>query len=306
MKYKSLFNVIFIAFALLVIGASYRHNEMVQSNEKEKLDQLASNENAEIVTAMNNNTNEESGIGIIPGSSNSLENNTDNMPEYAKKYPDMYVTSAIADNLEDGKKIAYLTFDDGPSYVTKEILDTLDQNDIKATFFILGSTMTEEGEEYLKRMVEEGHAVGIHTFSHRNNIYDSVDSYLDDFYKAFEQIYDITGVKPTIFRFPYGSINSYNKKIKYELISEMERRGFTYYDWNVCANDSIGNPTEHSILSNVLKGLKKYCKPVILLHDASINEKTAKILPRIIDKIKEAGFEFDTVDKRTPCQFFYK
>ncbi|MBO5198529.1 MAG: polysaccharide deacetylase [Lachnospiraceae bacterium] len=255
---------------------------------------------------------------------------------YTEWYPDMYVSKEVVDskaNPEEGDrpdegadgsaaekyagsgeeengtgntggKIAYLTFDDGPSCVTGEILDTLAQENIKATFFILGSTMDEEGEEMLKRMAQEGHTIGIHTYSHEyEEIYQSVESFLADFHKVYEQVVELTGVKPTLFRFPWGSYNEYCKGIKEELIKEMERRGFTYYDWNVSAEDSVGTPTEQSIIKNIKKDYTKYNQPVILMHDSMNNQLTARMLPNIIQMIRESGYGFDTLDHREPCQF---
>lgn len=227
-------------------------------------------------------------------------------PEYTQLYQDMYATEITPMLPESNKKIAYLTFDDGPSFVTTQILDILDERGIKATFFILGSTITDEGEECLKRMVEDGHTIGIHTYSHKQKvIYSSVESYLEDFYQVYQQVYDITGQKVNIFRFPWGSYNSYSKKIKDDLIKEMERRGFTYYDWNVSAEDSVGKPTAYSIKHNILKDIERYQSPVILMHDASVNKLTARTLPDILDAITELGYEFGTLDDREPCQFFY-
>lgn len=224
--------------------------------------------------------------------------------KYMDLYPDMYVEGVKPIILLEEKKMAYLTFDDGPSYNTTQILKVLKQYDVKATFFILGSTITEEGKECLKTMAEEGHAIGIHTFSHKSeNIYSSVEAFLEDFNLAYQLIYDTTGVKPNIFRFPWGSVNSYNKKIRNELIEEMERRGFTYYDWNVDSKDSVGNPDEYKITRNIVKDLDKYNNPIILLHDASVNKRTVKTLPLIIEKLKEQGFDFDTLDHREPFQF---
>jgi len=224
--------------------------------------------------------------------------------KYMDLYPDMYVEGVKPIILLEEKKMAYLTFDDGPSYNTTQILKVLKQYDVKATFFILGSTITEEGKECLKTMAEEGHAIGIHTYSHKSeNIYSSVEAFLEDFNLAYQLIYDTTGVKPNIFRFPWGSVNSYNKKIRNELIEEMERRGFTYYDWNVDSKDSVGNPDEYKITRNIVKDLDKYNNPIILLHDASVNKRTVKTLPLIIEKLKEQGFDFDTLDHREPFQF---
>lgn len=228
------------------------------------------------------------------------------LPSYTKLYPELYVEKLNPEATDKTKKIAYLTFDDGPSKNTTKILEILKEKNAVATFFVLGCTITEDGEEALKEMVEMGCAIGIHTYSHeRKKIYSSVESYLEDFNKVYTQVYDITGERPQIFRFPWGSYNCYSKGIKKDLVTEMERRGFTYYDWNVSAEDSVGNPTEASIMRNILKDVKKYSAPVILMHDASVNKKTVEILPKVIDKLIELGYEFGTLEHREPCQFCY-
>lgn len=201
-------------------------------------------------------------------------------------------------------KVAYLTFDDGPSKVTGKILDVLKEEDIKATFFILGTEMNEEKIEYLKRMHEEGHTIGIHTYSHNyKEIYQSVEAYVEDFYKVYDFLEDTLGIQIEIFRFPWGSVNQYNKKIRNELIQEMEAKGFRFYDWNVSGEDSTGNPSGATIKKNTLKNLEKYQSPVILLHDSSINENTSLVLSEIIKEIKAKGYRFDTVEKKEPLHF---
>ncbi len=223
---------------------------------------------------------------------------------YMAMYPDMYVESIKPVIHLEEKKTAYLSFDDGPSSTTSDILDILEEYDVKATFFILGCTMTEEGKECMKAMVKQGHAIGIHTYSHnRKKIYSSVEAFLDDFYQDYQLIYEITGVKVNIFRFPWGSSNTYNKGVMKELIAEMERRGFTYYDWNVSAEDSIGTPTKYKIKRNIMKDLVRFNDPIILMHDASVNKVTAKTLPDVIELIIENGYGFDTLNNRKPYQF---
>lgn len=231
---------------------------------------------------------------------------SDKLPEYSKLYPDLYVDKICPVCTDKTEKIAYLTFDDGPSDNTGKILDILEEKNTVATFFVLGSTMTEEGEAALKRMTEMGCKIGIHTYSHKKNIiYSSVQGFLDDFYKVYTQIYEITGEKVNIFRFPWGSYNSYSKSIKKNLVSEMDRRGFTYYDWNVSAEDAVGKPTESSIMKNIMKDVKKYNQPVILMHDGISNKLTVTMLPKVIDKLIELGYSFGTLDQREPCQFCY-
>ncbi len=252
--------------------------------------------------------NFDSGIGIMARMENARVKDkvlSDGQKKgYMDLYPDMYVESIKPVIHLGEKKTAYLSFDDGPSHITNGILDTLTEYEIKATFFVLGCTITREGEECLKDMVKQGHTIGIHTYSHNyKNIYSSVEAFLDDFYQDYLLIYETTGVKVNIFRFPWGSYNSYNKNIRDELVAEMERRGFTYYDWNVSAEDSIGNPTEYRIKRNVLKDLDKYDNPIILMHDSSVNRLTAKTLPDILESIIDKGYEFDTLDRRVPYQF---
>ncbi|MBH1941571.1 polysaccharide deacetylase [Mobilitalea sibirica] len=234
----------------------------------------------------------------------SSQTSSDEMPDYTKLYPDLYTEYCIPKPMEKGKKIAYLTFDDGPSENTFKVLDILEERNVRATFFLVGTSITAEREDCLQRMVNEGHTIGIHSYSHIcNEIYCSIERYLDDFNTIYQQIYEITGERVSIYRFPLGSNNGYSKKIKDALIEEMERRGFTCYDWNVSANDSIGKPTAYSIRQNIEKDLKNQDYPIILLHDSAINDTTAKILPDIITLLSEKGYEFDTLDKRVPYQF---
>lgn len=133
----------------------------------------------------------------------------------------------------DVDNAVYLTFDDGPSARTDEILEILDKYGVKATFFVVGAN--EEGDlERMQKIVAAGHTLAIHSYSHDyKKIYASVEAYLEDFNQMFCQIYEATGVKPQIFRFPGGSVNSYNVGIHQQLIAEMTRRGFVYFDWNV-------------------------------------------------------------------------
>lgn len=232
----------------------------------------------------------------------------DTLPAYTSLYPNLYAEPLKVEAMkEDGPKIAYLTFDDGPSNRTCEVLDILDEAGIKATFFIVGETITEQGKECLKQMAQEGHTIGLHTYCHNyKKLYSSVEAFLEDYDKLYQLIYEITGIKPNIFRFPGGSTNAYVKNIKKEVILEMERRGFTFYDWNVSAEDAVGKPTAYSIMKNIRKDYARFHYPVVLMHDSEKNSLMVSLLPEIIAEIKEAGYTFDTVDNRTPCQFSWK
>ena len=226
-------------------------------------------------------------------------------PDYVHHYPNLYARSdAEYKSPSDGRKVCFLTFDDGPSANTLKVLDVLDEKKIKATFFVIGEEITEQNASILKEVVNRGHLIGVHTYVHDyDKIYKSVDSFLKDYDKAFQRIEEVTGVRPYIYRFPGGSYNQYLKRIRKELVAEMDRRGFTYYDWNVSGEDSVGSPTAYSIKKNISRDLNRYQCPVVLLHDGQTNPLTAKVLGGIIDYIESKGYEFDTLDHREPCQF---
>lgn len=181
----------------------------------------------------------------------------------------------------------YLTFDDGPSIYTDEILDILDLYGVKATFFVVGT----EDEEYIpmyKRIVEEGHSIGMHSYSHKyTEIYESLDSFKADFEKIRGLIKDQTGVECSLYRFPGGSSNSIGKKHIQEFIAYLEEEGTTYYDWNVSSGDATGVVLSvEDIVNNSTLELEKYNSAYILLHDSSTKKNTVEALPKIIETIQ--------------------
>lgn len=219
------------------------------------------------------------------------------------------VSGAVIENEvkkeEEAKKVAYLTFDDGPSKVTERILDVLKVYDVHATFFLIGGNITSEREALVQRMVKEGNTIGIHTYCHEaKEIYCSADAYMKDLEKTEERIYEVTGEKPTLCRFPWGSANNYLKKIEDDLIPRLESAGYYYCDWNVSAEDSVGTPTKYSIIKNIKKDYSRYEKPVILMHDSATSSLTAEMLPDIIVMLKDSGYQFDTLDhEEKPYQY---
>ena len=228
-------------------------------------------------------------------------------PEYANRYPNLYaIPKKEWEPAEEQGKICYLTFDDGPSKNTLQVLDVLDEYNIKAVFFVIGNEilLNEENQQILKEVSDRGHLIALHTYSHDyKKIYASVDSFLTDYEKVFNIIEEITGQRPFMYRFPGGSYNSSVKWIRKDIINEMERRGFIFYDWNVSGEDSVGYPTTYSIIKNIKKDLTRYQLPVVLLHDGQTNKVTADALRQVIEKIKEKGYEFGRLDERFPCQF---
>ncbi len=211
--------------------------------------------------------------------------------EYQKLFPEMYVDTVL-EYTSSNEKTVYLTFDDGPSERTEELLKILAEHNIKATFFVVPNR-SAKCTERLKAIVDAGHTIGIHTATHEyNKIYASVDSFLKDFNQAWNIVYEATGIKCDIFRFPGGSINSYNRLIYQPLIAEMTRRGFVYYDWNTSGDDSAGQKTAEGILNKTIQTAGSQKKVVLLLHDNSTKTATVEAVPSIIEYFKNKGYAF--------------
>lgn len=202
------------------------------------------------------------------------------------------------------KKVAYLTFDDGPSKNTELILDILKANNINATFFII-SPYIEPHINFIKRAYSEGNAIGNHTANHEfKYVYTSEEDFFKNFYKQQDFIKEVTGSECTIFRFPGGSNNtivrnSKGKDFTKNLTKGLNEIGITVYDWNVDSGDAKGNNIPAStLISNISKNIKdndgKYKNPaIILMHDCMTKNTTVEALPGIIKFLKEEGYIFD-------------
>lgn len=202
-------------------------------------------------------------------------------------------------------KVAYLTFDDGPSEVTPDVLDTLKSKNVKATFFLVGGEITGEREEIVKREQAEGHSIGIHTYSHKKNeMYCDEKTFFEDFNQCSDRIKEVTGVVPKLHRFPWGSNNRYVCPIVDDIVEKLQKIKVTSFDWNVSGEDSVGqNIPKAVIYRNVAKDLEKYNDPIILLHDSNTMQNTAAVLGEIIDMIAEKGYSFGTLEDRSEYMF---
>lgn len=218
---------------------------------------------------------------------------------YQALYPDFYAPQTYSANSAPNKT-AYLTFDDGPSGNTDIILQTLQEENVKATFFVVG-TDNADNLARMRRIVQEGHTIGMHSYSHSyKKIYASVEAFLKDMYQVFNLIKDTTGVTPTCFRFPGGSINSFNKAVYKDIKAEMIRRGFVPYDWNVSSGDaSTTKYTPEQLTGYVLNGIGSKSRIIVLMHDSSSKENTAQAVRQIIIGIREKGFIFAPLDYQT-------
>lgn len=203
----------------------------------------------------------------------------------------------------EAKGTIYLTFDDGPSTsITPKILDILKKKNVKATFFILN--YDSAGEKLVKRIVNEGHTIAIHGYSHDyKSIYKSVETYMENITKLQNKIKNSTGCNTTITRFPGGSSNTvsrYNPGIMTKLTKEVVARGYRYFDWNVSSGDAGGAKNSSDVYNNVVTGLKKSRSNVVLMHDFSGNTKTLNALESIIDYGINNGYSFSRITENTP------
>ena len=194
----------------------------------------------------------------------------------------------------------YLTFDDGPSNNTSKILDILKQEDIKATFFLVN--FNSSYNPAVKRIYDEGHSIGIHSYTHNYKlIYSSVSAYFDDLNKMNDKIKTITGSDTKLLRFPGGSsntISSFNKGIMTTLVKEVTNAGYHYFDWNVDSSDAWSARNSNDVYNNVVNNLKEGTN-IVLMHDLSSNEKTVNVLEKIIKDAKEKGYTFANITMNT-------
>lgn len=195
----------------------------------------------------------------------------------------------------------YLTFDDGTSYLTPQILDILKSEGVKATFFVIG---TRRNDAVWQRMVNEGHTIALHSDTHNySQIYSSVDGYYSDLYAVRDKVKSATGVDSKILRFPGGSSNisskSYSVGIMSYLVKDVQAKGFHYFDWNITSGDAA-EYTSSQIYSNVVSKLGKASIYVVLMHDVAGNETTRDALRSIITYGKSHGYKFSNITMSTP------
>lgn len=213
-------------------------------------------------------------------------------PEYTALYPDFYAPAWEGERI-DGGRVCCLTFDDGPSPNTDRILEVLDRYGVKATFFVVGAGKTAADEERMRQIAAAGHTLALHSWSHDyKKVYASVEGFLEDAYRLYQYIYEVTGQYPRIFRFPGGSINGYNRGVYQEIIAEMTRRGFVYFDWNASAQDATLYPRPASaIAADCLRGVGRDLT-VVLAHDSAARGTTVDALPAVIEGYQNAGYTF--------------
>ncbi|MBR2544076.1 polysaccharide deacetylase family protein [Candidatus Saccharibacteria bacterium] len=188
----------------------------------------------------------------------------------------------------------YLTFDDGPGEHTDRLLDILKKHHVLATFFVTG----RGADELLKREHDEGHSIGLHSFSHDYSyIYRNTANFWDDMEKVRARVKTATGEDTLLMRFPGGSSNTVSARydggshIMSKLTKEATERGYTYFDWNVLSGDAGETTETDKVFENVTKSLKQGGSSVVLQHD--IKGFSVDAVERIIEFGLENGYIFD-------------
>lgn len=195
--------------------------------------------------------------------------------------------NGAADPYEGMKKIC-ITFDDGPTENTDLILDILAEYNVQATFFVTGKSGYEE--QY-RRIVDEGHTLGMHSYSHSyQDIYQDIESFKEDFFEIQSFLLDVTGVQCQYYRFPGGSSNTVCNVPMLECIDFLNDQNIVYFDWNISSQDAVSEALSVSaIVDNVMDPIENmnWNTYVILMHDAVGKETTIEALPIILERLQE-------------------
>ncbi len=195
-----------------------------------------------------------------------------------------------------------LTFDDGPSSVTPQVLDALKENNVKATFFIVD--YSEQSKSTIQRIIDEGHTLAIHGMSHDYaKIYSSAEAVTDNFTSLQEKIKKDFNYNAKYVRFPGGSSNTissnYCEGVMTEAVKKVQEEGLEYYDWNVDVDDAGSARTSKQIYNNFVDGILPEIENIVLMHDGEGHEPTAEVLQEIISYAKENGYIFTAISENT-------
>ena len=204
--------------------------------------------------------------------------------------------------IPNGKKV-YITFDDGPSSYTNEILDILDEYGVKATFFVVAEDTSER--EGIMEIVSRGHTIGLHSRCHEyGQIYSDLDSFESDVEGVHDLVYRMTGVDSKLYRFPGGSATcaGWGGVDMDDCVDYLNDNGYTYFDWNALSGDAV-NPdySVETMLWNVMDGVRSNeGDSIVLLHDQENHYNTVLALPSILETLISEGYEIVPLDQNAP------
>ena len=206
------------------------------------------------------------------------------------------VSISLNDIEKSSDKKAYLTFDDGPTTkATGKILDVLKEENVKATFFVVGKHVKEH-PELVKREYEEGHYIANHGYNHNNKVlYKDMDSFKNEIVSTDAEISKAIGVQnycSHIFRFPNGYMSHIYMNQKKDALKVLSDMNYVYVDWNCLNKDSAKKYSNYQLLNNLKKTSKDKGTLIILMHDTAYVNKTYDILKSSISYLKSQGYEF--------------
>lgn len=294
-----------IAFSwdnLLAKNETINTSQTIASTSQQEVQnptKIAKSETNTTTNTINNNT---STTNATETQSKTTETKTNENKTQTNKISENK-TDESKTNPSNGKSIAYLTFDDGPSSITHSVLDILKKYNVKATFFVINSGNYNKAT--LQREVNEGHTIGLHAYDHNYAIaYKDDNSYLDGIDKLRAKVKADTGFDSHYIRFPGGSSNTiskrYSKGIMSRITKTAKQRGYKYYDWNVDDDDAGRARTADDCYNNVIKELRPNRSNIVLMHDFGTNKKILEALPRIIEYCQKNGYTMLPIDDNTP------
>ncbi len=291
-KHNSRFRM-FIAVLIIIALAVFSGYQSMSANSY-SLQAAAQQSQATVLSAK---------LESLQGQYDSLQSQYKELQDKASASSSPTPSSSVASSgAASAAKVAYLTFDDGPTDLTPTLLDVLKENDVKATFFIAFMGVdTQKKRDYLKLEAEAGHAVGVHSWTHDyKTIYANEQAFLDDFNKMKGVITEATGIAPNLCRFPGGIGNTVSitaaggTPIVPTLLKDVESMGFTPFDWNAGGEDAQKPyPTADELAQQVLKDAQGRQNVVILLHDA--HQFTIDAVPAIIKEFRNQGYTFEVL-----------
>ncbi|WP_169744096.1 polysaccharide deacetylase family protein [Paenibacillus wynnii] len=212
------------------------------------------------------------------------------------------VPTPQSDKRKSGQ-VVYLTFDDGPTVVTGQLLDLLAKYDVKATFFMMGPHINKYPDQ-VKRIAKEKHGMGLHGITHRKErFYASPAAALAEMKGDQAILKKVTGISSILIRTPYGSKPYFTKSFRDKVLSQ----DFNLWDWNVDSEDWKYKEDSAKIYNSVMNQVHKLQKgkvnPVILMHD---QKSTLKVLPQILESLKKEGYQFEIITKDLKPLNFWK
>ena len=306
--------VFIISLILISVQIAFSWNNLLAKNETTNTSQtIASTSQQEVQNTTKTTKSETNNTPATIDNNKNTTNTTETQsrPTENKTNENKTQTNKISENktaeskttTSNGKSIAYLTFDDGPSSITNSVLDILKKYNVKATFFVINSG--SYNKTTLQREVNEGHTIGLHAYDHNYAIaYKDDNSYLDGIDKLRAKVKADTGFDSHYIRFPGGSSNTiskrYSKGIMSRITKTAKQRGYKYYDWNVDDDDAGRARTADDCYNNVIKELRPNRSNIVLMHDFGTNKKILEALPRIIEYCQKNGYTMLPIDDNTP------